>query len=126
MALRVAGRLPEALSAYETALHYAPRNEQALASAARLAQESGNLEKALDYWRRAVDVNPHIPDYHGNLALLLVHTRDWEQGGRQCQMWLRLDPGSREARRLWIRCLREKGDHSAARAERELLRRLGD
>jgi predicted CXXCH cytochrome family protein len=123
-ALTALERPAEALTAFETALRWAPRSEPALRTAARLAQESGDQEKALDYWRRALDSNPQMPDYHGNLALLLAHGHDWEEASRECRLWLQLDPGSREARRLWVRCLTQQGDRAGARVERDLLRRL--
>jgi len=123
-ALRVLGRTREALSAFEKALQYAPRREYALRAAGRLAEEIGDLDKALIYWRRAVDSNPQAADYHGNLAQLLARRGDWEAAREQCQIWLRLDPGSLEARKLWVRCLRKQGDRQAARAEMELIRRL--
>jgi tetratricopeptide (TPR) repeat protein len=124
VALRVLGRTADALSAFEKALELAPREEHALRAAGRLAQESADLDKALDYWRRAVDSNPQAADYHGYLAVLLVQRGAWEPASEQCALWLRLDPGSLEARKLWIRCLRKRGDRQAARTEMELLRRL--
>jgi tetratricopeptide (TPR) repeat protein len=124
MALRMLGRTGEALSAFERVVELAPRKEYALRAAGRLAQESEDLEKALDYWQRAVDSNPQAADYHGNLALLLAQRGDWDRAYEQCALWRRLDPGSLEARKLWIRCLRKRGDRPAARAEMELLRRL--
>jgi hypothetical protein len=124
VALRVLGRTGEALSAFEKALQQAPHKEHALRAAARLAQDSENLDKALDYWRRAVETDPQAADYHGNLALLLAQRGDWGPASEQCAIWLRLDPGSLEARKLWIRCLRKRGDRQTALTEMELLRRL--
>jgi Flp pilus assembly protein TadD len=116
----------EALSAFERALDRAPQREYSLHAAAQLAQEIGNRDKALDYWRRAAASDPQAPDYHGNLALLLAHTGAWEPAREQCQIWLRLDPGSLEARKLWIRCLRQQGERRAARDEMDRLRRLNE
>lgn len=125
-ALNVLGNTSEALSAYERALEHAPHSEEALVAAARLAQESGQADKALDYWRRAVQSNPLAPAYHGKLALLLAETKAWAQAREQCQTWLRLDPGSLEGRKLLIHCLRQLGQRQAAADESELLRRLNE
>jgi Flp pilus assembly protein TadD len=123
-ALAVLGRSGEALFAFEQALGHAPDREYALRAAGRLAQESGDLDKAVAYWRRAVACNPQAAYYHGNLALLLAQRDDWRSAREQCRTWLDLDPGSLEARRLWIRCLRKLGERQAARTEMERLRRL--
>jgi tetratricopeptide (TPR) repeat protein len=123
-ALTVLGRQAEGLAAFEAALATAPRRERSLLGAAMLAQNSNILEKALDYWQRAVDVDPWAADYHGNLARLLEHKGASDEARVQCQIWLRLDPGSMEARNLWIRCLNKQGDKAAARAEMDKLQRL--
>lgn len=123
-ALAVLGRTAEALSTFERVLEHAPCREHALRAAGQLSQDNRELDKAIDYWRRAVDINPQAAHYRGNLALLLVQRGDWGEASKQCNSWLRLDPGSLEARTLWIRCLRKQGDRQAARAEIERLRRL--
>jgi tetratricopeptide (TPR) repeat protein len=123
-ALIVLGRTKEALAAFEEILELAPRRETALHMAALLAQRAGLREKALEYWRRVVAVNPWGADYRANLATLLVHSRAWEEAHDHTRTWVRLDPASRAARELWIRCLRQKGDHESAKAQEEILRRL--
>jgi predicted CXXCH cytochrome family protein len=123
-AFKTIGRPDEALFSYEKALEYAPRLETALRSAAWFSKETGRSYKSLDYWRRVLEVNPAIPEYHGNLALLLAQTGAWEESREQCQIWLKLDPGSVEGRRLLAQCLRQLGERQAANAETETLRRL--
>ena len=123
-ALTLLGRPQEALAAFESALARAPRREISLHGAALLAQLGGDRAKALLYWQRAVEVDPQAADYRGNLALLLAHAGAWEESWKQCQSWLRLDPGSVEGRKLLVRCLLRRGDRAAARAEMDKLRRL--
>jgi tetratricopeptide (TPR) repeat protein len=123
-ALAVLGRSQEAMKAFETALDLAPHRERTLAAAARLAQHSNLRDEAIAYWRRAVAVNPQSPDYQGSLATLLADSGQWEEARKHAQAWLRLDPGSVDARRLWVRCLLQKGDRGAARGEMERIRQF--
>ena len=123
-ALIVLGRKDEALADFEKVLEAAPRRETALHAAALLAQGAGQRDKTLAYWRRLVEVNPWQADYRANLATVLAHARDWPEAHEHCRAWVRLDPGSRPARELWVRCLRQKGDREAARAQEKALRRL--
>jgi tetratricopeptide (TPR) repeat protein len=107
----------EALTHYEEALARDPHRERSLLGAALAAEQLGLVEHARDYWRRAVAANPWLPEYRRGLSLLLLRQRDLEEAGRQAQQWLRLDPGSVEARRLWITYLVQKGKSAEARAE---------
>jgi Flp pilus assembly protein TadD len=123
-ALVVLGRQQEALDSFEAALARAPGQERSLLGAARLAQGLGLRDRAVDFWRRAVAVNPWAGDYHGNLAVLLAHDGRWKEATEHCRTWLRLNPASREAHHLWSRCLFQKGDRDAARAALDRSRRL--
>jgi hypothetical protein len=123
-ALALLNRLPEALAAFEAALEKAPRRELSLHGAALMAQKTGDRDKALAYWRRAVEVDPCSADYRGNLALLLVHARAWKEARPHAEAWLRLDPASVEARRLHEHFLLRDGDREGAQAERERIERL--
>ena len=122
--LTVLGQDAEAKTAFESLLRLSPRQEVAARSLARMAQKNGDVETALTYWRRAVDINPQAADYHGNLATLLAGKGEWADARRHCQSWLHLDPESVEARKLWVRCLRQQGDTKGAREEMERLLRL--
>ncbi|HZT81821.1 MAG TPA: tetratricopeptide repeat protein, partial [Gemmataceae bacterium] len=124
-ALTLAGRGREGLAAFETVLAAAPRRELALAGAATLAQLLDRLDPAIGYWRQAVEANPYAAAYRGNLARLLAHKGDWAEARVHCQAWLELDPGSTDARELWVRCLVREGRKEQARAEFARLERLG-
>jgi tetratricopeptide (TPR) repeat protein len=98
--LRCQWRFPEALAAFEAVLARSPRRERSLVQAARVAQTLRQRETARRYWEQAAAVNPWIADYRQNLARLLTEEQAWEEGGRQCEAWLRLDPANTEARTL--------------------------
>jgi hypothetical protein len=111
----------EALSAFENALQQAPGRESCLQGAAVAAQNLGQIEKSIGYWRQAVKVNPSLASHRANLTRLLAHTRDWEAVRPHCEAWLRLEPWSIEARKLWIECLQHEGRSEEAGRQQALL-----
>jgi Tfp pilus assembly protein PilF len=110
-------RWTEALAAMKSALDRAPEWEGALMGAALCSQQLGDLQGSLAYWRRAVEANPQLPAYRQSLASLLVHAQLWDEARTQCQAWLRLEPGSIDARKLAITLLLQAGQRDAAKAE---------
>jgi tetratricopeptide (TPR) repeat protein len=114
----------EALAEFETLLARSPRRERSLVQAAYTALNMGRRETARHYWEQAATVNPWIPDYRQNLALLLAEEHSWEECRRQCEAWLRLDPPNTEARTLWVKSLASTGRMEEARGELARLERL--
>jgi tetratricopeptide (TPR) repeat protein len=117
-------RLSEALAAVEVVLEKAPQRELSTAMAALFAQQLGDRDLSLKYWRRAVTINPWHPDYRGNLARLLAHGKDWDEARAVCKKWLELAPDNIDARQLWIECLLERGSRTEARREFDLIEAL--
>jgi tetratricopeptide (TPR) repeat protein len=111
------GRLSKALAAAEHILANTPERELALVMAAFVTQELKKFDASLDYWRRAIALNPWIADYHASLATILVEKRAWAEARPACKKWLELAPASVPARQLWIECLLEQGNYTEARAE---------
>ncbi len=103
--------------AFDKALAQQPQREVALTGAAEAAQYNGQIDAAIDYWRRAVTVNPWMPLYRRQLALLLMRQQLWDEVRSQCQAWIRLDPSDAEARMLWVTCLVRAGEKDKAREE---------
>jgi hypothetical protein len=116
-ALLLQWHFPEALAAFEAVLARSPRRERSLARAGHLARMLRRRDVARRYWEQAAAVNPWIPGYRQNLALLLAEEQAWEDCRRQCEAWLRLDPASTEARTLWVKCLASTGRLEEARGE---------
>jgi tetratricopeptide (TPR) repeat protein len=123
-ALMMRWQYAKALAALEAVLARSPRRERSLVQAAFAAQKMRRRETARLYWERAAAVNPWLPEYRQNLALLLAEERAWEDGRRQCEAWLRLDPANTEARTLWVKCLASTGRPEEARGELARLERL--
>jgi len=107
----------QGLTAFEEVLIRDPQRERSLLGAALLAETLDLADKALGYWRRCAAVNPWLPLYRRHLALLLMRKQAWNEVRPQAQAWLRLDPGSTEARMLWITCLLRDGRKAEAAAE---------
>lgn len=110
-------RSKEALAAFQTVLAKDDQREISLVHAALITQGQGNVDVALDYWKRALDVNPWAMEYAGNYTLLLARKEDWDLVQKHSLAWLRLDPENIDARRLQIECLIRAGKISEARAE---------
>jgi hypothetical protein len=123
-ALWALGRRPDALATLQTVLTAAPRREGALVRAATLAQEQNQAEAAIDFWRRAAEVNPWQPSYRQSLCQLLARKGAWGDLRPQCEAWLRLDPASTDARQTWVTYLLRTGRKNEARAEFAKLRAL--
>jgi hypothetical protein len=123
-ALLLQWHFPEALAAFEAVLARSPRRERSLARAAHLARMLRRREAARRYWEQAAAVNPWIPGYRQNLALLLAEEEAWEDCRRQCEAWLRLDPANTEARTLWAKSLASTGRSEEALGELARLERL--
>jgi hypothetical protein len=112
------------LVSFEEALARDAHRERSLLGAALAAEKLGLVGTARGYWRRAVSANPWLPDYRRGLASILLRQGDLEGVRRQAREWLRLDPGSVEARQLWINCLLRDGKPAEARAEFALVEAL--
>jgi Cytochrome c554 and c-prime len=111
------GRRPDAAAALNAAIALNPRNESTVAAAALLAIAMHREDEAIQLLERAVELNPWIPEYHGNLALLLKDKADWARMKPHVEAWLRLDPGQIEARKALVAYLIASGDRDKAREE---------
>lgn len=106
-----------ARAAFDKVLTLQPHREMALTGAAQAASYDKQTDAGIDYWRRAVKVNPWLPIYRRQLALLLMKKQLWDEVRSQCQSWMRLDPSSADARMLWVTCLVRAGEKDKAREE---------
>ncbi|MCD9031705.1 tetratricopeptide repeat protein [Luteimonas sp. Y-2-2-4F] len=120
MCLADAGRLPEALAAFEQALQRAPGSVPVLSNAAACLRRAGRLEEAYALLGRAAG-SAEAALQQGRLALQL---RDPARAVEACRRALALAPDSAAA---WLglgRALRARGDwDAAAQALEEAVRR---
>ncbi|HEV3119005.1 MAG TPA: tetratricopeptide repeat protein [Gemmataceae bacterium] len=113
-ALTVQGQGAAALSTYEEVLARQPQRELTLTLGATAAERAGRNEQALGYWRRLVELNPWIWDYHYNLGKLLAEKQDWKNAVKHCEAAIRLHPTSEPTRLLLITCYLRNGQRSPA------------
>jgi len=123
-ALWLLDRKPEALTALETALGKAPKREEALVYAAAVAAQLGRTEAAIEFWQRALDVNPWSPRSHYELAKLLAQRRQWPQALREAREARELNPFQIETRLLLVECHLGQGNKEEASKEFEECVRL--
>ncbi|HEX5269457.1 MAG TPA: tetratricopeptide repeat protein, partial [Gemmataceae bacterium] len=114
----------EALAAFRTVAAGAPRREMALSGGATVAQELGQRDLALEFWKRAAEVNPWTSQYRKGVATVLAEQHAWDELGPACREWLRLDPASVEARMLSVTALLRTGHTDEARKEFDDVRAL--
>jgi len=116
-ALGLMNRPTESLAAFEELLANAPEREVSLTGAAVTAEWVDQGERAVDYWHRALALNPWAPDYRQRFVLLLIKNKSWDEAEPACRDWLRVDPFSTEARAARVTCLLALGNKAEARAE---------
>jgi predicted CXXCH cytochrome family protein len=120
----VLGRLRrpnEGLAAYKVVLKRDPTRQIALEGAAHLAYEAGRLKESVELWRQAIAVNPWRTDYHNDMALAALESRDWRTAIEASREALRLNPSLLNARKWLVQCYLHLGDRAAARKEFEKL-----
>jgi Tfp pilus assembly protein PilF len=116
-ALATVGRVSEALAAYETVLTQAPDDENYLLRAAAMSERLGDEDRALEYHRRAVTVNPRRAASRTGLGRAYAAHQDWRRAAQELEASLRLDPFDLKARELLLRCYLETGQQERAREE---------
>jgi predicted CXXCH cytochrome family protein len=117
-------RPAEALSEAEVLVPEQPGNWELLVQAAYAAQADGQLDRARDYWRRVVEINPFIVDYLDRLVSLLIRAGRLDEARRHCEQLLRLDPFNVSGRQAWVGLLLQQGQRAEARRAFDILRQL--
>ncbi|MBT8050860.1 MAG: tetratricopeptide repeat protein [Gammaproteobacteria bacterium] len=98
----LADRLDEARVAMERSLELAPNNPNSYSTITQLEEEADNLPAALNWTRRASEVDPQDHELAANIALDLYQLRLPEEGDYWRDRVQALAPGSAMARSLEI------------------------
>jgi tetratricopeptide (TPR) repeat protein len=120
-ALGSLSRYNEAAAAFRKALAQEPGRESALVGAAYLAVQMDRRKDAAAYWQRAIAINPWRSDYHGELALVYFHDRNWKGSADACRQALQLNASWVDVRRWLLYCYLNLGNTEAARGELETI-----
>ena len=86
-----------------------------------LSSQAGRHQDAIDYWQRAIAVNPWRSGYFTELARVELQLRDWRAAAEACRQALRLNPSSLQVRKWLVQCYLHLGNVEAARREFEIL-----
>jgi Flp pilus assembly protein TadD len=113
-ALQFSGRKTEAFAAAQTVLSLRPEDEAGLVHAALLAAEVNRADHAIEYWRRAIRIDPYQAAYRQELANVLAKAGDWPSAGVEADEAIRLDPARTTARTLAAIAHDRAGDRSRA------------
>jgi len=92
-----AGRTASAESGYRKVLEQEPRHDQALYLLGTIALETSRLEEALDLFKQAIALAPHMPAYHTNLGVTLRRLRRTREAVDAFYVALSLKPDFAEA-----------------------------
>jgi tetratricopeptide (TPR) repeat protein len=117
--LAAQGKWTESLQAVERALTVDPGREASLQHGTIVALQLGKPDRAIEYARRAVEINPGSPVGHVNLGLALMESRDWMAAAGSLQDGLKEMPGNAGARAALAVCLFQLGNEVEARVEIE-------
>jgi hypothetical protein len=117
-------RPAEALAETRSALAVRPGSWRLLVAAAATAEGAGKTDLALDYWRRAVEINPCIPEYQERLVLLLALTGHQDEARARCRTLLKLDPFNVTGRQEEVGFLLREGKKVEALQAFDVIRKL--
>jgi hypothetical protein len=114
----------EALAEAELLLPEHPGSWPLLAQAASAAELDGQPERARDYWRQVVDINPFMPEYLLRLVQLQIRAGQLDEAQRYCEHLLQLDPFNVPARQAWVGFLLQQGRRAKAERAFDIIRKL--
>jgi Flp pilus assembly protein TadD len=109
----------EALATVETTLAWAPNNEASLFQAASLAMTPETLDKAVQYWKRLIVLNPDVASFYGGLTNAHALRGEWPEAAAAAEQVVRLNPTQAGPRISLIQALLRSGQRD--RADREFL-----
>lgn len=124
IAYQLLNRPTEALSEAELLLPRQPGNWHLLVQTAFAAQASGQIDRAGDYWRQALAINPYAPEHQLRFVTLLIRAGRLDEARTHCEKLLHLDPFNVSGRQAWVGLLLQKGDRAEARRAFEIIRQL--
>jgi len=111
-ALEAAGRGPEALASYRSALQLDPDNAGANYNLGVALHRRGEPTEAIRYYRRVLQTDPDHPQAHNNLGLALQATGELDEAIAHYRLALSIDPDHANARGNLEKALRQRRDQS--------------
>jgi hypothetical protein len=121
VALAWQGRPDLALAACDETLAAAPRRELVLSDAGLISRNMGLQDRSLDYWRRALAINPSSSRYRFEVAALLAQRGDWDAALAECRRVLARNGAHLGTRLVLLQYYLHRGMKADARAELETI-----
>lgn len=109
-----ARRHPAAIAAWERVLALAPGDQEAVVHLARLSAWTGDLDRAVVFYRTAIAGAPGDHGLRSDLADVLAWMHRLDEAERQYESVLAEDPDHHEALKGLARLLLQRGDAAAA------------
>lgn len=125
VALAWQGRPDLALAACDATLAAAPRRELVLSDAGLISRTTGQPDRSLDYWRRALAVNPSSSRYRFEVAALLAQRGEWEAAAAECRRVLARNGSHQGTRLVLVQYYLHHGMKPQARGELEAVLAFG-
>lgn len=69
----------QAFVEFEKAKEANPKNDRALFGIGLTLYLQGKFDQAVNYYKRAIEINPNVPEYHNNMAACLAKLGRWEE-----------------------------------------------
>ncbi len=123
-ALMLRQQSSEALDVVEKTLAWAPNNEASLFQAASLAMTPGKLDRAVEYWKRLIALNPDVASFYAGLTNAHALRGEWPEAAAAAEEAVRLTPTQPGPRTSLIQALLRVGDRDRAEREFAILRRM--
>lgn len=109
-----AGRLPEAEAIYRQVLAEQPNHPEALQLLAGVVTQAGQYDTAVDLLKKAIQANPNVALYHGNIGSLYLKTQRLGESVAALERALQLDPNLLPAYYNLGSALSDKGEFDRA------------
>lgn len=87
-----AGRLEQAQAMYRCLLEQQPKNADALHLMGVVEHQRGAHTAAIEYIKRAIELNPHVPLYHNNLGSAYQSLHRFDEAGKSVSTSIALKP----------------------------------
>src|SRR5258708_33429827 len=82
-----------------------PRRADALSNLGVVYAHLGDYSSAIDSYKKAVEIDPHLYEVRLNLGIAYYQTRDFESAHRELSRVISSQPGNQQARFLNGLCL---------------------
>lgn len=116
-------RTAPALATVERGLQRSPAHEQLLADALLITIRNREWDRADDYARRLIALNPYQVQYRQMSAQIAMSRRDLPGAVTACQAVLELNPTDRDTRQMLVQLLYAQGKSREAQQQADILQR---